>query len=272
MRHPHRLTGVCGGERGVERDAPNVAAGDRETRETIDVERIGRRFRWENPAPDLRPLRLIRKRKLHHEPQPAQERWIERLLHVRGQDGQAAIRFHPLEQIADLDVCVAVVAVFHFAALPEKRIGFVEEQDRAAFLRCIEHAPKILFRLSDVFAHNRAEIDAEQIELEFVRQDLCRERFARAARSGEKRAQSQAATRFFRKTPFVTDPRAMLHLQRNCLQSVYLRRGQHDVSPSRARDDMLSKVLQTRAGTQTTGLPKIGVRFFRLTTGPWKKS
>src|SRR5712671_5316704 len=73
VRHPHRLTGVCGGERGVEGDASNVAAGDRETRETIDFERIDRRLSWENPAPDLRPLRLIRKRKLHNEPQPAQE-------------------------------------------------------------------------------------------------------------------------------------------------------------------------------------------------------
>ena len=33
-----QLIGVCGGECGVERDASNVAAGDRETRETIDFE------------------------------------------------------------------------------------------------------------------------------------------------------------------------------------------------------------------------------------------
>src|SRR5258707_11161225 len=33
VRHPHRLTGVCGGERGIERDASHIAPGERETRD-----------------------------------------------------------------------------------------------------------------------------------------------------------------------------------------------------------------------------------------------
>ena len=200
----------------------------------IDVERSSRRLRWENSAPDFRALRLIGKWKLHDETQPAQERRIERVLHVGRQDGQPAIRLHPLEQIADLDVGVTVVAVFHFAALAEKRVGFVEKQNRAAFLGGVEHAPQILFRLADVFAHHRAEIDPEKIEPQFVRQNFCRERFARAARPGEKRAQAEPATRFFGKTPFVIDLRAMPHLLCDRLQGVHLRRGQDDVSPGRA--------------------------------------
>ena len=59
VRHSHRLTGVRGGESSVERDASNIAAGNRKTRETIDFERIRSAFslgkscaRFPRAAPD----------------------------------------------------------------------------------------------------------------------------------------------------------------------------------------------------------------------------
>ena len=49
------------------------------------------------------PARRVRKWKLHHEPQPALERRVQRVLHVGGQDfAIPLIRLHPLQQIADL--------------------------------------------------------------------------------------------------------------------------------------------------------------------------
>ena len=76
MRHPHRFPGIGRGEGSVEGDAPNVASRDRETRETIDVQGIGRCFRGENFSPDFSALRLIGKGELDDEAQPAQERRV----------------------------------------------------------------------------------------------------------------------------------------------------------------------------------------------------
>ena len=77
---------------------------------------------------------------------------IERALQVGRQDRQAAIGLHPLQQIADLDIGVAVVAVLHLAALAEQRVGLVEQQDRAAVFRRVEHAAQVLLGLADIFA------------------------------------------------------------------------------------------------------------------------
>ena len=76
-------------------------------------------------------------------------------MQVRRQDRQAAVDLHPLQQVADLDVGVAVVAVLHLAALAEERVGLVEEQDRAAVLGGIEHPPQVLLGLADVLADDR---------------------------------------------------------------------------------------------------------------------
>ena len=40
------------------------------------------------------------------------------------------IGLHPLQQVAHLDIGVAVVALLHLGALAEQRVRLVEEQDR----------------------------------------------------------------------------------------------------------------------------------------------
>ena len=57
---------------------------------------------------------------------------------LRRQDRQAAIGLHPLEQVADLDVRVAIVAVADLGALAEQRVRLVEQEDRAAALGRVE--------------------------------------------------------------------------------------------------------------------------------------
>src|SRR5438094_9254624 len=143
MSHSYRLLIIRSSERGVKRNATNVSAGDRKPGKQIEVELLGRRLSGENSAPDFCALRLIGKRKLHDESQPAQKGAVEGLFHVRREDGQPAICLHPLQQIANLDVGVTIVAVFDFAAFAKERVGFVEEKHGAAFLGGIEDATQI---------------------------------------------------------------------------------------------------------------------------------
>jgi len=192
MSHSYRFLIIRSSEGGVEGNAANVAAGDRKPGKHVDLELLGRRLHGENAPPDFGALRLIGKRKLHDESQPTEKGAVECVFHVSRENGQPAISLHPLQQIADLDVGVTIVAVFHLAAFAKERIGLVEEEHGAAFLGGIENAAQIFLGLADVFAHDRTEIDAEKIEPHFVRQNFGGQCFASAAWTAEERAQPQA--------------------------------------------------------------------------------
>ena len=95
-------------------------------------------------------LRRVGEREVDQEAQPAQEGAVEGGLPVGGQDGQAAVVLHALQQVVDLDVGVAVVAVLDLGALAEQRVGLVEEEDRAAPLGRVEDRAQVLLGLADV--------------------------------------------------------------------------------------------------------------------------
>ena len=133
------------------------------------VEPLGRGLRREDAAPDLGPLGGVRERELDDEAQPAQEGRVERVLEVGGQDRQAPVGLHALEQVADLDVGVAVVAVLDLAALAEQGVGLVEEEDGAALLGGVEDAAQVLLGLADVLADHRGEVDAVEVEPQLAR-------------------------------------------------------------------------------------------------------
>ena len=198
---------------------------------------------------------------------PAQEGRIKRVLHVGCQNGQPAIRLHSLQKVADLDVGITIVAVFHLAPFAEERVGFVEKQDRATFLGGVEHAAQIFLRLADVLAHNRAEIDPEKIEPQFVRQNFRREGFTRAARPGEECAQTEPAIGLLGETPVVVDPRPLPQMLGDRLQGVQLGRGQDDVGPAGVGSDALREILQARPRLQATGIPKSRLRVFACQSG-----
>jgi hypothetical protein len=80
------------------------------------------------------------------------------------------------------------VAVLDLAAFAEKGVGFIEKQNRSPLFRCVENAPQILFRLADVFAHNGTEINAVEVQAQFVCQDFRSHGLAGAAAAGEQRA------------------------------------------------------------------------------------
>ena len=46
---------------------------------------------------------------------------------IGGQNRQAAVVFHPLQQKTDAHIGVAVAGVLHLAALAEQGVGFVEQ-------------------------------------------------------------------------------------------------------------------------------------------------
>jgi hypothetical protein len=97
---------------------------------------------------DPLPLAQAGERKVDDKPQPAKEGLIQGALQVGGQDGQAPVGFHALQQVVDLDVGVAVVAV-DFTAFAEQGVGFVEENRPSIFSR-IEQAPQF-FSVSPMY-------------------------------------------------------------------------------------------------------------------------
>ena len=82
-------------------------------------------------VPDPQPVALVGQRELDGEVQPPHERVVHVAAEVGRQHDGPVVLLHPLQQVADLDVGVAVVRVLDLAALAEQRVGLVEEQDRA---------------------------------------------------------------------------------------------------------------------------------------------
>ena len=93
---------------------------------------------------------------------------------------------HALQQIADLDVGVAVVAVLDLGALAEQRVRLVEEEDGPAAFGGLEHAAQVLFGLADVFTDHLAEVDAVEVQLQLVGQHLGGKGLARAGRARQR--------------------------------------------------------------------------------------
>jgi hypothetical protein len=108
------------------------------------------------------------------------------------------IRLDPLEQIADLDIRVSVMAVTNLGPSPEHCIRFIEEKDRPGPLRRIEEPLEVLLCLPYVLADERGQIDLIEVEAKFVRDHLGRHRLAGPGGASEQRADPEAATRLLR--------------------------------------------------------------------------
>src|SRR5205085_8793326 len=100
-----------------------VPARQVQLREMVEVEVFRGHLRRERLLPNLLSLGCRRHGEVDDEAEPSHERRVERALHVRREYGETAERLHALEQVVDLDVRVAVVAVLNFRALAEDEIG-----------------------------------------------------------------------------------------------------------------------------------------------------
>ena len=131
----------------------------------------------------------------------------ERLIHVTrpvaGQDGDALVFLHALQQVADLEVCVAVVRVPGLRSLSEERIRLVEEQHRAGGLRLVEQQRQVLLRLADILVHHARQIHAIQIERQRARQHLRRHRLPGPGRPAEQHCQTAPYRHPAAKTPTI---------------------------------------------------------------------
>ena len=87
---------------------------------------------------------------------------------------------HPLEQVGDLDVGVAVAGVLDLGALAEERVGLVEEQDAVDPVGLREDPVEVLLGLADVLVDDRREVDDVEVEPEVAGDDLGRHRLAGA--------------------------------------------------------------------------------------------
>jgi hypothetical protein len=90
-----------------------------------------------------------------------------------------------LQEVVDLDVSVAIVAVLDLAALAEEGVGLVEEQDGAALFRGVEKLAQILFGLADILADHRREVDAIQCQAQLAGEYFGGHGLAGAALAGE---------------------------------------------------------------------------------------
>src|SRR6266481_10170507 len=78
--------------------------------------------------PDAFPFRCVGKRELEHKANPPEERLVEILAPIGGENRDAAKSFHALEQVAHFHVGKAVVGVTRLDALAEERFRFIEEE------------------------------------------------------------------------------------------------------------------------------------------------
>ena len=73
---------------------------------------------------------------------------------VGSEDCEPLVSLQPLQQVADLEVCVPVVRVLHFSALPEQGVGLIEEQYVVGGVGRIGLLIEVLFGLTHVLVHH----------------------------------------------------------------------------------------------------------------------
>jgi hypothetical protein len=111
-----RLGGVAGGGEGRRADLSTGQLGTRQGR-PIEGRQRYRRSKGATPQPfafDLTGLGEV-----HGVTDAAQEGRIEVLAMIGGEDGQTGVALEPLQQVADFDVGMAVMALGNLAALAE---------------------------------------------------------------------------------------------------------------------------------------------------------
>jgi hypothetical protein len=119
MPHANGLVAVSSDESRIQRNVANVAACDVKARELPVIKPFSRSFCGKDALPDARAQVRVGERERDDKAQAAQKRLVERRAHVGRQDGKSPIRLHPLQEVTDLDVCVAIMAVSYLTPFAE---------------------------------------------------------------------------------------------------------------------------------------------------------
>src|SRR4051812_33235228 len=223
----------------------------------VDV-RTERRLRRKERRPDLPSMRLVREGEFHADLQSPQERLIEVLAKVGGEDGQAVVLLHPLEEVADLDVGEAIVGILDLRALAEQRIGLVEEEDGVGLLCGGEDPLEILLRLADVLADDLCQVDPVEGKSQLVGDDRGGHRLAGTRWAGEQDVESSAVRKLAAEAPDLVDLMAMSDPRTDLLELSALVRRQHQVVPAVGKGQLTGERRQNRSPGRRpleTGLP-----------------
>ena len=111
-------------------------------------------LRPEVDLPEPQAIALVRAREVDHDVDPAGERLVHVRAHVGRQDRDAVEQLHPLQQVRDLDVRIAVACVRDLRALAEQRVCLVEQKHGIHALGIGEDAIEVLLGLPDVLVHD----------------------------------------------------------------------------------------------------------------------
>ena len=149
------------------------------------------------------------------------------------------VLLHPLQQVGDLDVGVAVVGVAHLGALAEQRVGLVEEQDGVGVGRPRVKMRSRFFSVSPMYLLTTAdEVDRVQVEAELAGDDLGGHRLAGAGRAGEERGACRALRELAGEAPVGQHAFAQRQPGRRARAAGRASRsGQHEVVPAVQRLD-----------------------------------
>jgi hypothetical protein len=124
---------------------------------------------------------------------------------VGGQDDHAGEGLHPLQQVVDLEVGVAIVTRLDLGALGEQRVGLVEQEDRVAGLGGVEQLGQVLLGLADPLRHDLRQIDLVEVELQLLGDQAGDHGLAGAGRPGEQRRQAEALGDLAAEAPALVD-------------------------------------------------------------------
>jgi hypothetical protein len=102
----------------------------------------------------------------------ADEGLVHVLSQVGGEDDDALVIVHALEQVRHLDVGVAVMGVAHGGALAEQGVGLAEDEDGVAGGGLVEDAGQVLLGLADVRGEHPGQVALVEVEAQGVGEDV----------------------------------------------------------------------------------------------------
>src|SRR5262249_13073334 len=145
-------------------------------------------------------------------------------------------------------------------ALAEEGVGLVEEQDGAALLGAVEDVAEILLRLADVLADDAGQVDAIEVELQMVGEDVGGHRLARAGRARKERADAAPSGQARGEAPRLVHLGASGHLVRDLMELGQDVGWQDDVLPGGAGRETLGEFAEAPADLLAARVPEIAAR------------
>src|SRR5262249_18355232 len=132
----------------------------------------------------------------------------------------------------------------------------VKEEDNTTILGGIEQSAQVFFGFPDIFADDRGEIDAVEIEAKVISEHLGGHRLAGATLPGKERADAETSAHLFAKSPSIVHFAALPHLVSDLVQQAGFGCGKHDVLPACLRLNALGQILHFRTAGSQARAPK----------------